>query len=56
MRAWQDIKSAPENVEVLTKIDDEYGEHNTIKLTRKGRLWFTGGMYVYYNPTHWSTS
>ncbi|MGW1422678.1 hypothetical protein ACWAT4_21490 [Bradyrhizobium manausense] len=46
----------PENVEVTTKIDDEHGERNVAKLTRKGNLWFTDpkdGMYVYYMPTHW---
>lgn len=49
--------TAPENEEVWTKIDDEHGERNVAKLTRKGNLWFTepdgGGMYVYYTPTHW---
>jgi hypothetical protein len=49
--------TAPENEEVWTKIDDERGERNVAKLTRKGNLWFTdpydGGMYVYYTPTHW---
>ena len=55
---WQPISTAPNNVKVWTKIDDEHGERNVQKLTRKGRLWFTGtadgvGMYVYYSPTHW---
>lgn len=53
---WQPISLAPVNEEVWTKIDDEDGERNVAKLTRKGNLWFTepvGGMYVYYQPTHW---
>lgn len=48
----------PEGVEVLTKIDDERGERNVQKLTRRGNLWYTDpdpskGIYVYYTPTHW---
>ena len=55
---WEPIKTAPELEEVWTKIDDDHGERNVAKLTRRGRLWFTepnGGMYVYYSPTHWRT-
>jgi len=49
---------APEGEEVWTKIDDEHGERNIAKLTRRGNLWYTDpdptkGMYVYYTPTHW---
>ncbi len=53
---WQLIESAPSGVLVLTKIDDEKGERNVAKLRRSGRLWFVpdGGMYVYYEPTHWA--
>lgn len=57
--AWNEIATAPVNEEVWTKIDDEHGERNVAKLTRKGWLWFTepeGGMYVYYLPTHWCRS
>lgn len=52
---WQAISSAPEGVEVLTKIDDEAGARNEQPLTRKGGLWFFPdmSMYVYYPPTHW---
>jgi hypothetical protein len=56
MTDWQDIRAAPEGVIIETKIDDEHGERNVAKLTRKGNLWFTDpkdGMYVYYTPTHW---
>lgn len=58
MEVWCPIESAPEHREIWTKIDDDHGERNIAKLTRKGRLWFTGtndglGMYVYYSPTHW---
>jgi hypothetical protein len=61
--SWQptfidDRWDVPEGVEVMTKIDDEHGERNFAKLTRKGNLWFTDpkdGMYVYYTPTHYRT-
>lgn len=43
----------PEGHLVETKIDDHHGERNVGKLRRQGRLWFAGGMYVYYEPTHW---
>ena len=59
---WQPIESAPEGVEVLTKIDDEHGERNVRTLVKRTRepgrtrpmFWFPdGSMYVYYEPTHW---
>lgn len=48
----------PFDLVVTTKIDDERGARNEAKLkriTNGGHLWFTadGGMYVYYEPTHW---
>lgn len=45
----------PENVEVMTKIDDELGPRNEQSLKRHGNLWFFPdmSMYVYYAPTHW---
>lgn len=43
----------PENVSVKTKIDDEHGCRNRQNLIRKGNLYFSDGMYVYYMPTHW---
>lgn len=43
----------PEGVEVMTVIDDQDGRRNEQRLTRRGRLWFGGSMYVYYTPTHW---
>lgn len=43
----------PEGVEVVTKIDDEYGARNVQPLTRRGRLMWAGNIYVYYEPTHW---
>lgn len=53
---WHQIESAPEGVEVLTMIDDEYGPRNEATLTRRGRLWWFPdmSMYVYYRPTHWA--
>mgnify|MGYP001578869760 CR=1 FL=1 len=53
--SWQPIAPAPENVEVMTKIDDSGGARNEQSMIRHGRLWFIdkGGMYVYYMPTHW---
>lgn len=49
------IESAPEGVEVMTKIDDECGVRNEQPLKREGGLWFfpDKSMYVYYTPTHW---
>lgn len=55
MAEWQPIKTAPERVPVLTKIDDGRGARNEAVLKRAGRLWWfaDGSMYVYYAPTHW---
>jgi hypothetical protein len=52
---WQPIETAPEGVELLTKIDDGDGERNVQRLRRRGRMWWLpdGSMYVYYEPTHW---
>ena len=40
---------------VDTAIIDASGIRNVQALKRDGRLWFVpdGGMYVYYEPTHW---
>ncbi len=53
MSEWQPIETAPQYVEVLTKIDDGSGVRNKQSLKRQGRLWFfpDGSMYVYYTPT-----
>ena len=53
---WQPAATAPEGVEVHTKIDDEDGCRNEQTLVRRGRLWWfpDGSMYVYYRPTHWA--
>lgn len=55
MDNWQPITTAPEGVEVATKIDDAHGARNETTLVRKGALWFFPdmSMYVYYRPTHW---
>lgn len=53
MGEWQDIASVPEGIPVETKIDDGLGPRNVQVLTKRGRLWWAGEMYVYYNPTHW---
>lgn len=55
MGDWQPIDTAPEDVEVMTKIDDAHGARNEQTLKRRGRLWWNpdGSMYVYYTPTHW---
>lgn len=52
---WETIGSAPEGVEVETKIDNEQGCRNETTLIRKHRLWWFPdmSMYVYYTPTHW---
>lgn len=56
MSDWRNISTAPEGVEVLTKIDDDKGERNVTTLKRQGRMWWypDGSMYVYYTPTHWA--
>jgi hypothetical protein len=51
--SWNPISTAPENVLVMTKIDDEKGVRNEQTLHRNGRMWYGGSMYVYYQPTHW---
>ena len=61
MSGWQDISTAPESVEIMTKIDDEHGERNVCSLVKRTRgpgcrplFWAPdGSMYVYYQPTHW---
>lgn len=54
---WKETRKElpPIDVVVDTKIDDINGPRNEQKLKRMGNLWFmpTGGMYVYYTPTHW---
>lgn len=52
---WNDIQSAPQNVEIETKISDSSGERNIQNLIRQDNLfWHTDmSMYVYYTPTHW---
>jgi hypothetical protein len=56
--AWSPIETAPADVVIETKIDDENGVRNVQPLKRiagTGRLWWVpdGSMYVYYTPTHW---
>lgn len=51
---WKNISSAPKDVLIWTKIDDNNGERNIQQMTLKGNLWWIDGMYVYYSPTHWS--
>jgi Protein of unknown function (DUF551) len=41
------------NVLVKTKIEDASGTRNVQTMRRNGNLWFSGGVYVYYTPTHW---
>jgi hypothetical protein len=62
MAEWQSIETAPEGIEVETKIDDGDGVRNVQPLTKRTRipgktrpLWFMShpDMYVYYTPTHW---
>jgi hypothetical protein len=55
MFGWQPIGTAPELLEIVTKIDDAAGPRNEQTLVRRGRLWWSpdGAMYVYYTPTHW---
>lgn len=55
LEGWMPIDTAPEGVEVMTKIHDADGCRNEQSLKRQGRLWFFPDMtmYVYYQPTHW---
>lgn len=55
MSEWQPAETAPNDVLVSTKIDDETGVRNEQTLKRSGNLWWLpdGSMYVYYRPTHW---
>jgi hypothetical protein len=57
MSEWQPISTCPDDIEVMTRIDDAEGVRNEQSLIRKGRLfWFSDmSMYVYYSPTHWKT-
>ena len=50
------LKLPPNNLEVMTKIDDEKGCRCEEILRRQNRLWFFPdySMYIYYTPTHWS--
>lgn len=54
---WFDsAKILPDNkIVVETKIDDGKTACNEQDLKRINNLWFhpDGGMYVYYQPTHW---
>ena len=50
---WNPISSSPEGRLVMTKIDDGDGCRNVQPMKRSQRLWFSGDMYVYYQPTHW---
>ena len=50
---WNTIASSPEDRLVMTKIDDGDGFRNVQPMKRSQRLWFSGDMYVYYQPTHW---
>jgi hypothetical protein len=53
---WQTIETAPNNIPIMTKIDDGNGCRNECVLIKRNNLWFIPdiSMYVYYTPTHWS--
>lgn len=50
---WKTIESAPQDVPLMTKIDDAKGCRNEQIMTLQGRLWYAGDMYVCYSPTHY---
>lgn len=50
---WQPIRTCPQDMLVMTKIDDQNGIRNEQMLKRSGNLFFAGDTYVYYAPTHW---
>lgn len=43
----------PENVKVLTKIQDKNGIRNVCILSYHSNLFWNGKIYIYYTPTHW---
>ena len=53
---WEKIKPNFSNVkegkEYKTCINDEQGIRNIGTLVRSNNLWFAGGTYIYYTPTH----
>lgn len=51
--SWNPIETCPDGRAVKTKTDDARGCRNEGVLTRSGRIFFSGDMYVYYAPTHW---
>lgn len=53
--SWQPIETAPENILIDTRIDDERGCRNHQPLIKNNQYWFheKKTMYVYYTPTHW---
>ena len=55
MHPWQLIACVPEDVIVLTKVDDDQGGHNMCRLRFHDGLWYLsgGGMRVDCTPTHW---
>ena len=53
MRVSIENELPPENKLVNTKIDKDGFCRNVQYLRRVGNLYFDGGVYVYYRPTHW---
>lgn len=50
-------KRPPQGVVVLTKMQDEYGSRNFLKLKCQGRYWFyPDGRAALHVPTHWMQS
>jgi hypothetical protein len=45
----------PNRVEVETKVSDARGERNfaVLRYDPDHKMWWWGGSYVYYTPTHW---
>lgn len=56
--SWFTVKdnNPPQDIVVMTKIDDAQGSRNVGPLRLHGRLWFVPdkSIYVYYTPTHWA--
>lgn len=50
-----DVIQPPENVPVMTKLDDGKGVRNQQLLKRRGGMWILPdtSVYTYYEPTHW---
>lgn len=52
---WRPIAEAPQNIVIMTRVDDGQGIRYERPLMWDGLWWLKPDtrMYVYYTPTHW---